>query len=103
MGILAANYGQSGKSWEQGDFNADGRVDVGDLGILAANYGTGTIASMYYTVDYAKVFGTAVNDNPEEEDTSSMCNGLGLELIAGLALMGLMMVKSDARFQEKKC
>jgi hypothetical protein len=39
LGILAANYGGTGKTWFQGDFNADGSVDVGDLGILAANYG----------------------------------------------------------------
>jgi len=25
--------------WAQGDFNHDGKVDVGDLGILATNYG----------------------------------------------------------------
>jgi hypothetical protein len=42
LGILAANYGQSNASVEQGDFNKDGIVDVGDLGILAANYGYGT-------------------------------------------------------------
>jgi hypothetical protein len=39
LGILAANYGQSDKTWRMGDFNGDGTVDVGDLGILAANYG----------------------------------------------------------------
>ena len=43
LGILAANYGQSNKLPEQGDFNRDGVVDVGDLGILAANYGQGTV------------------------------------------------------------
>ena len=35
--------------WAQGDFNNDGKVDVGDLGILATNYsqtlGAGAIAS----------------------------------------------------------
>ena len=39
LGILGANYGQSNRSWSRGDFNGDGLVDVGDLGILGANYG----------------------------------------------------------------
>jgi hypothetical protein len=42
LGILAANYGSSGKKWQEGDFNADGVVDVGDLGILASHYAGGT-------------------------------------------------------------
>jgi hypothetical protein len=28
--------------WEQGDFDGNGKIDVGDLGILAANYGVGS-------------------------------------------------------------
>ncbi len=40
LGILAGNYGTSGMAWATGDFNGDGMVDVGDLGILAGNYGT---------------------------------------------------------------
>ena len=39
LGILGANYGLAGKTWTSGDFNGDGVVDVGDLGILGANYG----------------------------------------------------------------
>jgi len=39
LGVLAANYGGTNKKWQDGDFNADGIVNVGDLGILAANYG----------------------------------------------------------------
>lgn len=39
MGILATNYGRTGATWSAGDFNADGVVDVGDLGILASQYG----------------------------------------------------------------
>ena len=41
LGILGANYGQGGKSWSEGDFTGDGVVNVGDLGILGANYGWG--------------------------------------------------------------
>jgi hypothetical protein len=50
LGIIAANYGQSGKAWHQGDFNGDGKVDVGDLGILAAHYGVGMSNSS--TIDF---------------------------------------------------
>ena len=39
LGVLAANWSQSGKGWAQGDFNGDDVVDVGDLGILAAYWG----------------------------------------------------------------
>jgi hypothetical protein len=34
---LAANYGQSGADWEQGDFNDDGIVNSQDLNILRQN------------------------------------------------------------------
>lgn len=40
LGILAANWGQSGKGWDQANFTpSDYVVDVGDLGVLAANWG----------------------------------------------------------------
>ncbi len=39
LGILAANYGQSPRDWGTADFNGDTTVNVGDLGILAAHYG----------------------------------------------------------------
>ena len=36
--IVLANYGQTGTTWGQGDFNGDGDVDVNDLTIVLANY-----------------------------------------------------------------
>ena len=39
LGRLATNYGQSNRNYSQGNFNYDSIVDVGDLGILATNYG----------------------------------------------------------------
>lgn len=96
LGILAANYGGSEKTWAQGDFNKDGLVDVGDLGILAANYGQGSVQQSNFSEDYAKAFGTTVNSEKETDDvTSSICGSLGLPLVAGLALMGLMLVKLE--------
>jgi hypothetical protein len=94
LGILAANYGKLfGANWAQGDFNGDGAVDVGDLGILAANYGTNA-SSANWSADYAKAFGTSADDDTDDA-AGSVCSGLGLPLIAGLALMGLMLVKLE--------
>ncbi len=39
LGIFASNYGSSGLGWGGGDYTGDGTINVGDLGILAANYG----------------------------------------------------------------
>jgi hypothetical protein len=100
LGILAANYGTTaGATWDKGDFNGDGKVDVSDLGILAANYGTGTGGSIDFIAD-AKALGLAAGDGPEaakdESPTTSLgCSSAGLPLIAGLALIGLMIVKLD--------
>jgi LysM repeat protein len=98
LGILAANYGMtSNATWSLGDFNGDGKVDVGDLGILAANYGIGSKAGADFSADYAKVFGTAAIEGEETSDdsSSSICSSLGLSLVAGLALMGFMLVKLE--------
>ncbi len=79
LGILAANYGGEDKTWEQGDFNGDGKVNVGDLGILAANYGAGVDGASDFATDYAKVFGT----NEEEGDSEIVDDG---SLCSGLGL-----------------
>jgi hypothetical protein len=97
LGILAANYGMTvNATWSKGDFNNDGKVDVGDLGILAANYGRGT-SGANFEADYAKIFDTSAVVEETSDDTtgSSLCSSLGLSLIAGLALMGVMVVKLD--------
>ncbi len=45
--ILAQNYGQSGRTFSQGNFNysADGLVDFSDLLLLAQRYGTSLLSS----------------------------------------------------------
>jgi hypothetical protein len=90
LGILAANYGGSGKTWTEGDFNGDALVDVGDLGILAANYGSSNFSS-----DYANAFGTTIANDVEDNTGSSICSNLGIPMIAGLLLMGLMLLKQE--------
>jgi hypothetical protein len=89
LGILAANYGGTGKAWVQGDFNNDGVVDVGDLGILAAHYGEGSTLASNFSEDYTKAFGRNVEKNETEETKGSICSNLGLPLIAGFLLFGL--------------
>ena len=39
FGDMAANFGKSGKVWDQGDFNYDGAVNSIDFGLLAGNFG----------------------------------------------------------------
>jgi hypothetical protein len=98
LGILAANYGGSGKSWAQGDFNGDRIVDVGDLGILAAHYGQGVNVALDFSADYAKAFGVAAeekNSEIEEDINNPFCSGLGLPLIMSLLIAGLMLVKLE--------
>jgi hypothetical protein len=104
LSLLAANYGKtSGATWAMGDFTGDGAVDVSDLSILAANYGMGSSTTLDYSADYASVFGTtltqednaASGDINAEETDNSVCSGLGLPLITGLALMGMMLIKLE--------
>jgi endonuclease I len=85
LGILAANYGGSNKNRSQGDFNWDGIVDVSDLGILAANYGTGSASGASFDADYATVFGTMTADEDADESTNS-----GLCSTSGLSLIVCM-------------
>jgi hypothetical protein len=106
LSVLAAYYNTaSGASWANGDFDGNGAVGVSDLSILAANYNSGSASTISWAEAYAQAFGTtsdvAVDDasdeaTADEEDTSStICSSLGLSLIAGLALMGLMIVKLE--------
>ena len=45
LGILGANFGQSGLTLSEGDFNGDGTGDIADLGIIGANWTGNTAAS----------------------------------------------------------
>jgi hypothetical protein len=123
--ISVANMKLMYEGVKPGDANFDNGVDVGDLGILAANYGTtggatwdkgdfngdgnvdvgdlGILAANYgtnasnanWSADYAKVFGTTVVDEAVDKTSSSVCSGLGLPMIVGLVLMGMMLTKLD--------
>jgi hypothetical protein len=104
LSVLAAYYNTpSGASWANGDFDGNGAVGVSDLSILAANYNSGSASTVSWAEAYAQAFGTTSDAETssdeataDEEDTSStICSSLGLSLIAGLALMGLMIVKME--------
>jgi GH35 family endo-1,4-beta-xylanase len=105
LSVLAAYYNTaSGASWANGDFDGNGAVGVSDLSILAANYNSGSASTVSWAEAYAQAFGTTgdaetssdeATADDSEDSTSSVCSSLGLSLIAGLALMGLMIVKLE--------
>ncbi len=37
--IVLTDYGRTGMTWSQGDFQGDGRVDINDLTIVLSNFG----------------------------------------------------------------
>ncbi len=122
LGILATNYGALvGATWSTGDFNGDGKVNVSDLGILATNYGYGMGQAMNFAQD-AKAVGLLAGDDvvsaptgspdlqgpPENtqktevqaENTPEVksfggCGSAGLPLMAGLFMMGLLLIKVE--------
>jgi hypothetical protein len=105
LGILAANYGGTGKSWGTGDFNGDGKVDVSDLGILAANYGRGSGGATQAEdlPQDLKAMGLSIAGDanvPEKEmDVPAAkglggCGGAGLPLVAGVVLMGGLLIRA---------
>jgi hypothetical protein len=67
-------------------------VDVGDLGILAAHYGTGVTGALNFEHDYAQAFELtsesqeATFNYAADETFGPFCGGLGLVLMAGLML-----------------
>jgi LysM repeat protein len=105
LSVLAAYYNTTGgATWAMGDFDGDKDVDVADLSILAANYNSGSSSTMSWAEAYAQAFGTTSDDansssdassDDSEDTTSSTCSSLGLSLIAGLMMLGLMIVKLE--------
>ena len=53
--ILAENFGKTG-GWQQGDFTRDGLVSIGDLTILAENFGAGNYSSLSSSVPTPSTF-----------------------------------------------
>jgi hypothetical protein len=59
LGLLASSFNRPG-DWSHGDFTNDGMVDVADLGILASNWGFGTGGGSQPFAQAAGAFGVAL-------------------------------------------
>lgn len=46
FGVLKANFGAGGANWAQGDFDLDGKVSLSDFGILKENFGASAAAAV---------------------------------------------------------
>jgi hypothetical protein len=82
FGDMAANFGKSGKVWDQGDFNYDGVVNSVDFGLLAGNFGKSAGSSADVTsADWAALdaFAAAnglMADVPEPATTGLLALGI---------------------------
>jgi autotransporter-associated beta strand protein len=78
--IMAANFNQGGKSWDQGDFNYDGNVNGADFTLLAKNFNQSATQSAVAAADLAAL------------DAFAAANGISLSNVpepasAALAVM----------------
>ncbi|HEX4053762.1 MAG TPA: PEP-CTERM sorting domain-containing protein [Tepidisphaeraceae bacterium] len=86
FGDLAANFGKSGKVWDQGDFNYDGVVNSVDFGLLAGNFGKSVGGNADVTAaDWAALdaFALANGLTADVPEPASM----GILAVSGLAIL----------------
>jgi autotransporter-associated beta strand protein len=87
---LAANFGQSGKSWSDGDFNYDGDVNLLDFNLLAGNFGLGAGADgVVDPADWAAL--AAVVPEP-----------IAVSLLAGMAAIAAVAARRRPRREYSK-
>ena len=70
--ILAANFGQSNRSYTQGDFNYDGAVNLADFNLLAGNFGQSLAparATPFLSIGGAK---TTTNDDTSDDTINDL-------------------------------
>jgi hypothetical protein len=87
FGNLAANFGKSGKVWDQGDFDYNGTVNSVDFGLLAGNFGkslgaAGAVAS----ADWAALDAFATANGLMSEVPEPTAAGMLLATTAGICL-----------------
>lgn len=82
--ILAANFNQGGKTWDEGDFNYDGSVNGGDFTLLAGNFNQSatqsavSAADLTALEDFAAADGISLGNVPEPVSAATMAiAGLG--------------------------
>jgi hypothetical protein len=61
--ILAANFGQSPRDFADGDFSYDGVVNLHDFNLLASRFGTGLASA-----PFANRFAAGTSDDEDDED-----------------------------------
>jgi autotransporter-associated beta strand protein len=75
--LLAQYFGQSGTTWDQGDFTYNGNTDFGDFQLLAQNFGANTngltAGEISALNSFAARFGDALVANPD---------GVGFQVVA---------------------
>jgi hypothetical protein len=78
--ILAANFNQGGKVWDQGDFNYDGNVNGSDFTLLAKNFNQSATQSSVAAADLAAL------------DSFAAANGISLSNVPEPATFALAMI-----------
>ncbi|HUB26459.1 MAG TPA: PEP-CTERM sorting domain-containing protein, partial [Tepidisphaeraceae bacterium] len=75
--LLAQYFGQSGTTWDEGDFTYNGSTDFGDFQLLAQNFGAGagglTDGEISALGSFAAQFGGELIPNPD---------GVGFQVVA---------------------
>ena len=83
--LLAANFNQSGRSWDEGDFNYDGNVNGTDFVLMAANFNQfasqSAVSAADWTAlqDFAAANGISLANVPEPASAGLIAmTGLGI-------------------------
>ena len=66
--ILAANFGQSERTFSEGDFNYDGAVGLDDFNILAGRFGTTIAAPVAATPSQGAPLASGLDREDEQSD-----------------------------------
>jgi autotransporter-associated beta strand protein len=92
--ILAANFNQGGKTWDQGDFNYDGDVNGADFTLLAQNFNRSATQSAVGAADLAAI------------EAFAAANGITLTNLpepAGTVFIGLAILALGAARRQHPC